>query len=247
MTGDAVSIKRNGRRGNRSLITHHGSLVFAVGLLVGCAIPHVPSRIIYEDPVNFVRLEEDPGVLPEWPPSHHAHPAAMGPERLRVILSGLFVQEHRASIQKWFQGDAPVMPVFKDDDVAWLATQIADALAQAKWNERVTFYLSQPQTSTKRVITTGGVYIKDSTFHLVLGNWQVVYGIPAYGMIYDRRYPMRPTAAKGFDLFFQPAEAVIPQHSSVMDDLLANSKDELVLDLSKIVVPPPAPVLPPVS
>ena len=172
MTGDAVSIKRNGRRGNRSLITHHGSLVFAVGLLVGCAIPHVPSRIIYEDPVNFVRLEEDPGVLPEWPPSHHAHPAAMGPERLRVILSGLFVQEHRASIQKWFQGDAPVMPVFKDDDVAWLATQIADALAQAKWNERVTFYLSQPQTSTKRVITTGGVYIKDSTFHLVLGNWR---------------------------------------------------------------------------
>ena len=43
--------------------------------LAGCAIPQVPYRTIYEDPVNYVRLEEDEGVLPEWPPRHHAHPA----------------------------------------------------------------------------------------------------------------------------------------------------------------------------
>ena len=43
-------------------------------ILVGCAVPHVPSRVIYEDPTNFVRLEEDSEVLAEWPPSHHTHP-----------------------------------------------------------------------------------------------------------------------------------------------------------------------------
>jgi hypothetical protein len=217
--------------------------------LAGCAIPEVPSRTVYEDPTNYVRLEADPGVLPEWPPSYYSHPAAMGPERVRAILSGLRVQEHRTSIQKWIQGDAPLMQVFKDEDIPWLSMQISEAFAQAKQNERVTFYLSEPQASTKRVITSGGVYVKGSELHLVLGNWQVIYGIPTYGMIYDRRYPMRPTVAKGFDLYFKEPEAVIAQDGSLMDDLLANGKDELVLDLNKLPVDAPVsvPVAPPVS
>ena len=35
-------------------------------LLAGCAIPQVPSRTIYEDPVNYVRLEQESNYLPEW-------------------------------------------------------------------------------------------------------------------------------------------------------------------------------------
>ena len=42
---------------------------------------------------------------------------------------------------------------------------------------------------------------------------------------------MRPTAAKGFDLFFQPSNAVVTQRSSVWDTLFANTKDELVIDM----------------
>ncbi|HXV68569.1 MAG TPA: hypothetical protein VD738_06555 [Nitrospira sp.] len=101
--------------------------------------------------------------------------------------------------------------------------------------------MSQPQTSIKRVVTSGGVYIQGNEFHLILGNWKIVYGIPAYGMIYDRRYPMRPTAAKGFDLVFEPAEAVHPLTSSLFDDLIANARDELVFDMSKIDFPESAP------
>ena len=59
------------------------------------------------------------------------------------------------------------------------------------------------------------MYVNGDHLHVLLGNWQIVYGIPTYGMIYDRRYPMRPTAAKGFDLFFQPSDAVMRQSSSV--------------------------------
>lgn len=69
---------------------------------------------------------------------------------------------------------------------------------------------------------------------MLLGNWRIIYGIPAYGMIYDRRYPMRPTAAKGFDLRFQPTEAVVPTKSSMLDVIMANAKDELIIDLSKL-------------
>jgi hypothetical protein len=205
--------------------------------LAGCAIPQTPYRIVYEDPVNYVRLELDDTVLPEWPPGHHAHPKLFTPEQMTQILAGLTAQEHRIWLQNWIQGEAPLVPVFRDEEVALLAPQIVEAFAGAKYNERVTFYLSQPQTSVKRIVTSGGLYVQDHALHVILGNWQIVYGIPTYGMIYDRRYPMRPTAAKGFDLFFKPPEAVIKQHSSLLDTLLANEKDELVIDLDRLTPP----------
>lgn len=218
-------------------------------LLSACAIPHVPARTVYEDPVNYVRLEEDPGVLPEWPPGHHSHPAVMGPERLRGILSGVRIQEHRIALQRWIQGEAPLVPAFNDEELELLSVQVSEALGEAQYNERVTFYLSQPQTSARRLITSGGIYVQGTELHVILGNWQIIYGIPTYGMIYDRRYPMRPTAAKGFDLFFQPPDAVITVQSSWLDYLFANERDELVVDLSKIEAPEPVPVplFPPVS
>ena len=47
------------------------------------------------------------------------------------------------------------------------------------------------------------------------------------------------TATKRFDLIFQRADAVVPQQGSLSDDLCTNNgKDGLVLDLSKISVPP---------
>ena len=52
-------------------------------------------------------------------------------------------------------------------------------------------------------------------------------------MIYDRRYPMRPTAAKGFDLYFEPSDVVVNQGSSMWDTIFANTKDELVIDMSR--------------
>jgi hypothetical protein len=209
-------------------------------VLLGCATPHVPARIVYEDPVNYVRLEEDADVLAEWPPGHHTHPFVMEPEKIRAILSGMKVREHRVALQRWIQGESPLVPAFTDEELALLSMRISEALAEAKYNERVTFYLSQPQTFARRIITTGGLYVHGTEMHILLGNWRIIYGIPAYGMIYDRRYPMRPTAAKGFDLIFQPAEAVIPVKSSLLDGVLANAKDELIIDLTKLEHAEPA-------
>lgn len=214
--------------------------VTSIAVLSGCAIPQVPARIVYEDPVNYVRLEQEPNYLPEWPPTHHTHPASIGPEAIRQLLQGLMIQEHRIWLQKWLQGEAPFQAAFQEEEVGLLAAHLSEALAEAKPDERVTFYLSQPQASTKRIVTSGGLYVNDHELHLILGNWQIVYGIPTYGMIYDRRYPMRPTAAKGFDLFFQPHEAMRRTESSWIDGVLANGADEVVIDLNKL---PPVPAV----
>ncbi|MCX5723111.1 MAG: hypothetical protein NTX84_01055 [Nitrospirae bacterium] len=207
---------------------------FAV-LAVGCTIPVVPYRAVYEDPVNYVRLERDETVLPEWPPSAHAHPLVLRFEDVARILDGISVREHRVWVQTWMQGEAPLMAAFRPDELALLSRQIAAAFVVAQPDERVTFYLSQPQTSVKRIITSGGLYLHGTELHITMGNWQVLYGIPTYGMIYDRRYPMRPTAAKDFDLFFDPSEAIIDQQHSLLDIMLANARDELVIDLTKVI------------
>lgn len=208
--------------------------LFLVVLLAACALPHVPSRAIYEDPVNFVRLELDSTVLPEWPPSAHNHPLVISAEEVAGILRGFQVREHRIGVQIKIVGEAPWEPAFREDEIALLAPRLSDALAQAKPDERVAYYLSRPQTSIKREITSGGLYIKDHYLHFILGNRRIIYGIPAYGMVYDRRYPMMPTAAKGFDLVFAPAEAVVEQEGGILDYLLGREKDETVIDLQKL-------------
>ena len=205
-----------------------------LALLAGCAIPQVPSRTVYEDPVNFVRLEVDENVLPEWPPGHFSHPVQMSHEQVRRVLMGLTVQEHRAAIQRWLGDDSRRLPMFRDAEIATLVPQLVEALRMARENERVTYYMSQPQTSVKRIITSGGLYVRGTNLHFILGNWQTVYGIPAYGMIYDRRYPMNPIVSKGFDLFFDLDQAMVPQRTSLWDSLLANTKDEIIIDLEKV-------------
>ncbi len=204
----------------------------------GCAVPQVPSRVIYEDPVNFVRLEPDPFFLPEWPPSANSHPAQISPREMGDILKGFMVREHRPWPLVKILGEAPWEPAFRDEEIALLVPRLSEALAQAKPDERVTYYLSQPQTSIKREITSGGVYVKDNQLHFILGNRRIIYGIPAYGMVYDRRYPMRPTAAKGFDIRFDETAAVVTQESSIWDQLLGWEKDEMVIDLRKLVPSP---------
>ncbi|RPH78669.1 MAG: hypothetical protein EHM80_09765, partial [Nitrospiraceae bacterium] len=87
-----------------ALSTQLSALLF----LSACAIPVVPFRSIYEDPVNYVRLERDETVLPEWPPSAHAHPKAMRAEDVARLLGGISVKEHRIWLQRWLQGEAPL-------------------------------------------------------------------------------------------------------------------------------------------
>src|SRR6478735_238127 len=80
-------------------------------------------RTIYEDPVNYVRLEEDDAVLREWPPGHHAHPKVFTVDQMTRLLKGMTVKDHRIWLQKLFQGEAPLVPAFKDEEVALLAPQ----------------------------------------------------------------------------------------------------------------------------
>jgi hypothetical protein len=202
--------------------------------MTACAIPQIPSRAVYEDPVNFVRLETDESVPPDIPKQFHSHPFVISPDVMALILKGFSVQEHRIKVQRMISGEAARELAFRDDEIALLAPRLSEALAHAEPTERVTYYLSRPQTSVKREITTGGLYMTGEHLHFILGNHRIIYGIPAYGMVYDRRYPTRPTAAKAFDLFFDPVTAVVKRERGLWNWLFGREKDEVVVDLRKL-------------
>lgn len=216
------------------------SVASALCVLGGCEIVGIQTRVVYEDPVNFVRLEPDPHVFEELPATQHRHPFTLDPERMIDALKGLSVREHRNTLQRLISGEAPREPVFREEEIRFLSSKLTEALAQAHPNERVTFYLSKPQTSIKREITSGGLYVHDHALHFILGNHRITYGIPAYGMVYDRRHPTMPISPKGFDLFFDPPGAVIKQKSGLISRLLGKEKDELVIDLGKLIHAGPA-------
>lgn len=208
-------------------------VTFALAL-GGCAIPTIPARIIYENPTDFVRLEADPYAFHEISQTLHSHPADIDAEEMARLLKGFSVQEYRNVLQQLFGGKAQLEPVFRDEEIAWLAPRLSQALTVARPDERVAFYISYPQTSIKREITSGGLYVHHGRLHFILGNYRIVYGIPAYGMVYDRRYPVSPTAAKGFNLFFDPANAVEQQKGTWWEYLSGRKKDEVVIDLKKL-------------
>lgn len=196
-------------------------------------MPTVPAHTVYEDPANFVRLELDHEIADESA-SAYSHPVRLTERQMREILEGLLVRERQTFLEGLFLDAPQKEPAFDPDEVAFLAPRLVDALAEANPEERVTFYLSRPQSSIKREVTSGGLYVRDDHLHLVLGNHHADYGIPTYGMVYDREHPTMPISPKGFDLLFEPHEAVVEQGSGMWESLLGRDADEVVIDLTDL-------------
>src|SRR3712207_1687295 len=95
------------RRGRAPFEIHHtksagaGFRTVALCLLAvaaamsACAVPTIPSRVIYETPTDFVRLEPDPYAFHEITQTLHSHPASLDADQMTRLLKGFLVQEHR--------------------------------------------------------------------------------------------------------------------------------------------------------
>ena len=207
-------------------------------LLTGCAPPVMYSYLVYENPTAYVRLEFSPWVDEDDPSTWNTHPATLSRQQVREALTGLRVREHRAGLILWIRGMAEEQPAFRDDEIDLLTTRLLEGLDLAVPQEVVTFYISHPVNSTRREVTSGGLFVTDGQLHIILSNHRTIYGIPSAGLIYDRRYPLFSLAPLNVDIMFESADVMIPKKKEgLLDALLGDERGgEIILDLSKLAM-----------
>ncbi len=211
-------------------------LVLASGV-IGCASPPFYSYLVYENPTAFVRLEFSPWADTDRPDTWNAHPATLSRQQIQKALEGLRVREHRAVPFRWIQGLAPLEPAFRKEEVKLLIPRLMEGLELAVPQELVTFYVSHPVNSTKREVTSGGLYLTEGQLHIILSNYRIMYAIPPAGLIYDRRFPLFSLAPLGVDILYEAKEKelVRAKEEGLYDAFFGDERSgEIVLNLSEL-------------
>ena len=202
-----------------------------------CTAPPFYSYLIYENPTSFVRLEVAPWADSNIPHTWNSHPATLSRYQVSQALRGLQVREHRPGPLKWIRGEAQPEPVFREEEIEFLAPKLQEGLDLAVPQEVVTFYLSHPLNATRREVTSGGVFVIGGNLHVILSNHRTMYAIPPAGLIHDRRYPLLALAPSDVDLGFESSDMVVPKEEALFDSLLGDERaGEIVLDLSRLAM-----------
>ena len=211
--------------------------LLAVVLTTGCAPPPIQSYLVYENPTAFVRLEPSPWIDSDDPKTWNSHPARLSRQQIQEVLAGLRVREHRPGIIQWLRGQAEIEPAFREEEIELLAGKLLEGLDMAVPQEVVTFYVSHPVNTTRREVTSGGLFVTDGLLHIILSNHRFVYEIPAAGLIYDRRYPLFSLAPLDVDILFNYEEAVKPTEGGLLEALVWDERGgEIILDLGYLAM-----------
>jgi hypothetical protein len=150
-----------------------------------------------------------------------SHPVKMEPHLIARVLSGLRVQERQRALQEMLAGSSSVTPVFSEEQVQFLAPQIAKALATATAGEAVAFLVTSPRSDTSRVesavteTTAGSLYAYGLSLYVTLSQYRYAPGQPNADGSAHRRLPdssglsnrtlhFTPSAAQRPEGFYQP-------------------------------------------
>lgn len=207
-----------------------------VCILAGCAAPIQYTRPVHEDGARAVILEARYGSGQEGEAFRFAHPLVLTEAQWDRILSRVQIQPRNWIIQIGGRHGGPGT-AFRDDERAYLATQLATAFARARPDEWVLFYLSRATESGLTEITSGGFFVEGSRLHLVLANYRLPASMP-YVAAQVRQDPLRPTGDTYYSLVAgEHQEAGTYRDWRITKPLLQHPM-ELVSDLDADVVSP---------
>jgi hypothetical protein len=231
------------------LTKRFGLPVLALGLVsTGCAPGQFTTVTIYDTPEAFVRLEADRTVEKG---REHSHPVNVTAEQIAAVLSGVMIEEPVTRLPLYDDTSRPRRHrVFSDHSVTLFAPLLAMGLGKATPEEVVTFYQSRELSGTSREVTSGGLFVREETLHLVLGNYRssthYSADIGVADTTDDRLTPMQPLAPQRGRLDFEPRSALQPVASSGWTRFLQTDRRELIIlfrQLAPGVVTPPAPII----
>jgi hypothetical protein len=207
-------------------------LVAAVSLSA-CVTGTAP---LYQDSSLVIRLESNPAGKTA---SQEVDPRAFSEEQITAVLRGLSVRKKEGLFQ-YVVGGRQAEPVFPEEQIAILKTELLKALRQAGPDERVAFQLWTTSPKGIRDETTGAMYLRGRLLHVVVSKFRQSARVSYEGA--------EGGSGKDFELLFEPADAVIDAQGFATR-WLGSYRPEVVINLQRLAPeadlakPPPSTVL----
>ena len=193
--------------------------------LTGCALLQTASPPIYQDDFLTVRLEPNPEGTAA--PTTDTDARNVTADQLAVILKGLKAHKRTGLLQS-FLTQSPHEPVFRADELPRVATALRSGLKAASPRDRVAFQLARTGGMGGREETSGAVYWRGPLFYMTLTKFrspgQVSYDSPE----------------EGFDLSYEPADAVVQQQKESGRRWLGGHPAEVAINVQRFKEPPVA-------
>ncbi len=120
-----------------------------------------------------------------------SHPVILSEQEWSRILQGAYVKQKGWVLPLPHEEQGPT-PAFKDDNLAYLAKNLALAFSKARPDEWVVFLLSKPREPNVWEVTSGGLFVVEGHVHLILANYRLPVSMT---FIQDeiRHDPLRPS------------------------------------------------------
>src|SRR6185295_19679240 len=210
--------------------------------ITGCKTEPAPI-VIYEDKRDSIWLMFDPESG-----SGHSHPFEVSREQMARVMSGVYIK-HRYVLAGFgmFFGDEEGEPAFTAAQIAFAAPHLAEALRKASPRDMATFYLTSGDKQAGKLVTSGGVFVREGKMFFILANART----PPYAVQYENTYafdqrdqPLIPIAKKKFVVGFAPKEALLsnkqfrgkPGYEPYLDE-----SKLVIIDLQKLSTLPNSP------
>jgi hypothetical protein len=204
--------------------------------VVACATGPAPV-VIHDSPRAVVRVQFDPEA------GHgHSHPASITPEQMATILRGVWVTKQDVFGLGELLQDPEAKPAFSAADIVTLTPHLSEALRKASPKDLATFYLALGDPNLGKLVTSGGLFVRESQLYLILANWRTPLSAgPFEGMAYEldsRDTPLFSIARHRFAVGFSPKDAWVLHRQSKDPNVYDRYVDPaklLVIDLSRLL------------
>ena len=170
--------------------------------LLSCSTPQFFTVTIHDSPQRVVRLQT---VATDELNKGYSHPATISEEQMKKVLKGFYVEKDKTA----FSTSNIRHRALSDREVEFFAPLFVRGLQQATPEEIVTFFETAEISELYEGTTSGGVFVKDDTFHMILSNHSVKTQIWQNNDEYEAPYrlrPLEPIKPEPGRLVFEPTQ-----------------------------------------
>jgi hypothetical protein len=207
---------------------HAGPILIMVVLFM---VADCASRItpIYEDSSLSIRLEPNPAGSSDA--SSIGNARLPRPEDFAGVLRGFYAQK-KQGLFEYVIGGSRTQPVFPEENLPVLASELLKGLRSAQANERVAFLVWRTGKKGLRDETSGAMYVRGNILIVSVDKFRV-----PQRMSYDGA---EGGSGKDFDLLFEPADAIVDRQKGFVKSLLGSDTPTVMLDLNRLFGTGPA-------